>query len=121
MPELIASPTKIPVPGNKLVEEGDPFVALLWFVEALRLDLTDSGREEVHRRRIAAILRHAPVLEQNWIHDSAVVAAEFSPDGRFVVSASSDGTARVWEVAQAPLPIPDWLTDLAEAVADSQL
>ena len=30
---------------------------------------------------------------------TAVTSAAFSPDGKFVVTASSDGTARVWEAA----------------------
>ena len=32
-------------------------------------------------------------------HDSSVFDVAFSPDGRFVVSGSWDGTARVWEAA----------------------
>ena len=32
-------------------------------------------------------------------HDDGVLSAAFSPDGRFVVTASMDGTARLWEAA----------------------
>ena len=32
-------------------------------------------------------------------HDKSVLAASFSPDGRWVVTASDDQTARVWEAA----------------------
>src|SRR5258708_1941281 len=32
-------------------------------------------------------------------HDASLITASFSPDGRWVVTASEDGTARVWEVA----------------------
>ena len=34
-------------------------------------------------------------------HDRLVRSAAFSPDGSHVVTASDDGTARVWEVARA--------------------
>ena len=45
---------------------------------------------EIATGRIAAILRG---------HEGSVNYAEFSPDGRWIVTASSDKIARVWEVA----------------------
>jgi WD40 repeat protein len=60
-------------------------------------------------------------LSEPLRHSGRVQYAEFSPDGRSVVTASSDGTARIWEVAFAPLPIPDWLPELAEAVAGQKI
>jgi WD40 repeat protein len=50
-------------------------------------------------------------------HGARVTSAEFSPDGSQVVTFSSDKAVRIWEVTQAPLPVPDWLPALAEAVA----
>jgi WD40 repeat protein len=38
-------------------------------------------------------------------HTSEVVSASFSPDGRHVVSASRDGTARIWAVDSAGDPV----------------
>src|SRR6478735_6532556 len=35
-------------------------------------------------------------------HEDAVVSASFSPDGRFVVTASGDGTAKVWDLHANP-------------------
>ena len=32
-------------------------------------------------------------------HDDRLLSAEFSPDGRFVLTASADGTARLWDPA----------------------
>jgi len=31
-------------------------------------------------------------------HEGWVLSATFSPDGRFVVTGSSDGTAKIWEL-----------------------
>ncbi|MCI0535435.1 MAG: protein kinase [Verrucomicrobiales bacterium] len=84
--------------GNRLVEDGDAFGALVWFVEALRLEGGVPTREAVHRRRLACVLRAAPKLVQLWNHDGFTYSAEFSPDGNLVVSSSLDKTARVWDV-----------------------
>jgi len=50
-------------------------------------------------------------------HGGRVTSAEFSPDGQWVVTCSADMAVRIWEVSSAPLPIPEWLPSLAEAVA----
>jgi len=97
--------------GNRLVQDGHYHAALLWFTEALRLENGDAASEDVHRRRFAAALRLSPPLSQFWFHDGFVNSAEFSPDGTRVVSASLDGSARIWEVATGrpvgrPLPHP---------------
>jgi WD40 repeat protein/tRNA A-37 threonylcarbamoyl transferase component Bud32 len=103
--------------GTRLVKEQDWFAALLYFVEALRLDkeanegakrseapgrsnasAPEDGRTpaiDAHRFRIAATLRQAPQLVHLWFHDGPVHHAEFSPSGAWVVTASADGTACV--------------------------
>src|SRR5207249_36995 len=83
--------------GNRLVDEGDLFGALTWFVEALRLDQGNRDRERIDRLRIGSTLAQCPRLTQVWFHSRPVSWAEFSPDGRRVVEASKDGTARVWD------------------------
>ena len=52
-----------------------------------------------------------------------VVSAQFSPDGRRIVTAtdSFDKKARVWDVAPAPTRCPDWLLQLAEAISGKLL
>jgi WD40 repeat protein len=92
--------------GNKLVDEGDDFNALLWFVEALRLDEGDAARTDIHRRRIGSILRRAPQLTRLWWHEDQVLSVQFSPDGRRVVSASWDRTARIWDSRTGQLAAP---------------
>jgi tetratricopeptide (TPR) repeat protein len=54
-------------------------------------------------------------------HHAAVNYAEFSPDGRWVITASDDGTARIWEVPTLTLSVPSWLADWAEAVAGQRI
>jgi WD40 repeat protein len=47
-------------------------------------------------------------------HESNVVLAQFSPDGRRVVTASSDRTARVWDAATGK-PVGELLTQVRSA------
>jgi dipeptidyl aminopeptidase/acylaminoacyl peptidase len=54
-------------------------------------------------------------------HGGKVYTAQFSPDGRRVVTASRDGTARIWDVGLAPSKCPEWLLQLAEALAGKVL
>jgi WD40 repeat protein len=61
------------------------------------------------------------LLSESMRHGERVQYAEFSPDGRWVLTASSDNTAGFWEVPLAPLPIPEWLPELAEAVAGQRI
>src|SRR5204863_5296014 len=77
---------------------------LPWFVEALRLDQGNQAREGIHRMRIATTLQECPKLTQLWSHQGPVTWAEFSRDGRRVVTASSDHTARVWD-AETGAPV----------------
>ncbi len=85
--------------GTRLLDDGDLFGALPWLTEALALDQGDAAREERHRTRIAAALAQTPRLIHLWQHDHEVEDVAFSPDGRRIVTASKDGTARLWDVA----------------------
>jgi WD40 repeat protein len=43
--------------------------------------------------------------------------ANFSPDGRRIVTACSDNSVQVWDVAvDLDSPLPAWVSDLAEAL-----
>ncbi len=93
------------VAGNQLLRSGEDHQALLWFVEALRLEKDDAAREDVHRRRYAAVLRRGPRLSQIWFHGGFVHGAAFSRDGSRALTHAEDNTIRVWR------------TDTGEAVS----
>jgi WD40 repeat protein len=83
--------------GTRALDGGDPFGSLVWYGEALRLDRGDPAREDAHRVRLAAVLRHCPRLVQVWFDNEGVPPA-LSPDGRRVLLVRRD-VARVWDVA----------------------
>lgn len=55
----------------------------------------------------------APVVRILW----QVNSAQFSPDGKRVVTTADDGYARVWDVGPSPRNAPDWLPLLADAIS----
>ncbi len=85
--------------GTRCADDGDQYGALLWFAEALRKEEGDPEREEVHRRRMALVLRQGPQLEQAWARSASSHFASFSPDGRHVLAPDSGGAARVWDIS----------------------
>jgi WD40 repeat protein/tetratricopeptide (TPR) repeat protein len=85
--------------GARLLEEGDDLGSLAWFAEALALEPNRPSAETMHRLRLGSGLAQAPAQMRIWIHDGHVTHAAFSPDGRLVITASSDATARVWNTA----------------------
>ncbi len=92
--------------GVDLMTEGDALGALPWLARALELE-TDEGAREVHRLRIGTLIEDAPRLAHLWVHDGPVQSARFSRDGRRVITASEDGTARIWGVTDGrPLAPP---------------
>jgi WD40 repeat protein len=84
--------------GGHALDEGDWAGSLLWFAEALLLDRGHPERERMHRRRLGAVLRFCPRLLLLGSHGAPVVEARFSADGRYVITASDDGTGQVWDV-----------------------
>jgi WD40 repeat protein/serine/threonine protein kinase len=49
--------------------------------------------------------------------DSGLWFRQCSLDGRYFAVALSEGKVRIWETPKFPLPVPDWLPNLADALA----
>jgi WD40 repeat protein/serine/threonine protein kinase len=92
--------------GTRLLDDGDLFGALPWLTEALALDQGDAAREQRHRTRIAGALAQAPRLVHLWTHEREVEHVAFSPDGRRIVAAGRDHTARVWDAVTGEAVTP---------------
>jgi WD40 repeat protein/serine/threonine protein kinase len=93
--------------GLQLLDEGDLLGSLPWLAEALKLDEGHATREAIDRLRLASVLQQAPRIAAVWVHEGPVNAATFSADGRFVATASADGSARVWDtVSRGPVGSP---------------
>jgi WD40 repeat protein len=106
--------------GVRAMENEDWFGALLWFTEALRQDQPGAPSEEMHRFRIGALLNYSPRLTQVWSHEAAINHVCFSPDGHWALTASWDGTARLWEpLTGQPGPILRHATNVSTAAFSS--
>ena len=46
---------------------------------------------------------------------------DLSSDGRWLATATSGGNAFVWEALSPPLPVPEWLPELAESIAGDRI
>ena len=67
-------------------------------------------------------LQHGSISTKYWFSpDDGVNAASFSPDGKWIVTASENGTARVWDTGIVTKEAPAWLIALAEAMGGERL
>lgn len=105
--------------SDALFAADDSSAALAYLVRASR---RDPFNEAAAARVLSALTQRSfnPSLTEPLRHQAEVVYAQFSPDGERVVTASEDGSARVWEVPTIPLPVPKWVPQLAEAIADQR-
>jgi len=60
-------------------------------------------------------------LADPLVHGGALHAAHLSPDSHWILTGGEGTTAHLWERSLAPIPVPDWLPDLAEAIATKRL
>jgi WD40 repeat protein/serine/threonine protein kinase len=89
-------------------KENDPGLGLLWMCRALQtLPPKAKDLSRTISTNIAASCQEVHALRAVLPHDAYVVAVAFSPDGKALVTASSDNTARLWSVATGqPLSPP---------------
>ncbi|HXJ71522.1 MAG TPA: WD40 repeat domain-containing protein, partial [Candidatus Dormibacteraeota bacterium] len=92
--------------GNRLVQEGDLLGALPWFAQALKEDRNNAERARIHRLRLSLTMRQCPKLAQLYSHEAGVNHAEFSPDGKSILSASDDHTVRIWDAVSGEARTP---------------
>lgn len=78
--------------ANELTDEGDCYMSRKIAVSALDMSYTPEAEASLRK----AIQTDNAIL---YGHNSEVVSADYSPDGKYIVSASSDKTIRIWGVA----------------------
>src|SRR5262249_40870261 len=85
--------------GRHHLDDGDLYGALVWFTEAMKLELEggDRSAEPIHRARIGSVLQQCPRLDYILFHDGSVRSGEFSPDGRYILTAGGNRKALVWD------------------------
>jgi DNA-binding beta-propeller fold protein YncE len=76
----------------------DPQRSLLLAVEAAHIARTSQARDAL--RRSLGVIESGPFMRG---HDDEVTSVAFTPDGRFVLTTSLDGTVRVWTAARGKL------------------
>jgi WD40 repeat protein len=87
--------------ADQRMKQGDAGSALLLEIEALPDSQAGVERPYVPQAELGLFgsylgLRETAILRG---HNSKVLSAAFSPDGKYVVTASSDATARLWDTA----------------------
>jgi WD40 repeat protein/predicted Ser/Thr protein kinase len=103
------------VTGNRLMAEGDPLAAALWFAEALRVGpgATNNPRAELpHRRRLAAAWATAPRLVQlDRVEDWRTVVLASRPviptNGPFRLERGPEGIVKAFRRDGTPVKFSD--------------
>ncbi|MBU6401528.1 MAG: protein kinase [Verrucomicrobia bacterium] len=110
--------------GTHALARGDLIGALPYFADGLRLDAGDKVRTMTDRLRIGLTLAQCPRLVQSWSLGKEISDVEFSTDGRSLVIADWQGTARVYDVSSGkpwfPEISPLWYLETASLSPDGR-
>jgi len=85
--------------GIGSMDKDDLAASLPWFAEALSIEQGQPERESLQRIRLGSVLQECPKMVQMWFHGGPLTSAHFSRNGRLVITASRDHTARIWDVS----------------------
>ena len=104
--------------GALAMDDGDTFLAVLYYSEVLRLDEGSDSREPIDRARIAAALRRCPRLVQVVTHDGPVIGVHLDPSGGWGATMLAGNALEVWNVPTgrviaAPMKLDEVLHDVA--------
>jgi WD40 repeat protein len=89
--------------GTRTMDDGDLLGSLPWLAKAMSLGNRNQAEDETDRVRIAAVLQQSPMILRLWFHDEMVHHAEFSRDGRYVLTSCHNGIVTVWDVEKDAL------------------
>jgi WD40 repeat protein/tRNA A-37 threonylcarbamoyl transferase component Bud32 len=83
--------------GANAVETGDLWTGLIWYSQAWQLDLGNREQESSHRLRLAGLLERLPRLEGACFHAAPVLDAVFDPEGKRVLTRTTESQAYLWD------------------------
>ena len=102
--------------GITAQQQGQSFVAMHQFAGAIEAVAEDTQSQKTNRLRLGMLVRDVPPLRAILTGHTAA----FSPDGKRVVTASRDKTARVWDAASGqPVATLRGHTDMVNSAAFS--
>jgi WD40 repeat protein/tetratricopeptide (TPR) repeat protein len=83
--------------GTRLMDSNDLSASLVWFTDALRLAEKERLPTQIHRLRLAYVLRRCPRPVQMWLQDKTLNVVQLSSDGKRVLTAGGNGAVEVWD------------------------
>lgn len=92
--------------GLSAMESGDLLAALPPLRNAMKLDQGDPLRMQIHRIRLASVLGQSPRSRYLWRFPAHLATAQFSPDGKCILTAGADGSAQIWDAASGQAVMP---------------